>query len=541
VTRTTHGTETGSAAGGGIFAPLHNRLFAVLILVSLFTQLGIFMNGLAAAWVLTDITDSPALISFLQVAVSFPTFLLALVTGALADVASRKKIILFSQSGSVLVAGVFALLSAADNHTVVTVIGLTTALGVLTAIAAPAWIAIIPGLVSREDLPGAMTLSSAGISAAMAIGPAMGGFLIAAAGPTWVFGLNVIILTGGLAALRTWKPEPRTGLPAEHLLAAIRGGLRYVRHDRPLKVVIGKVVPFAITGVALVSLLPAIARFRLDAGPALFGVLSGAGGVGAVIGLISMPRIRRTMSPDGIVLSAMVLDVGVFLALAVSTSLPVVILALIAAGIATLALVSTVMTILQVVLPAWIRGRGVAVYLLALQGSFALGALVWGAVAEQVGLETTLYVAAGVMGAGAALTWFLRLRDYLDVATDPGQLAYQPITATSVHDEDGPILLTAQWQIDPERRDRFLAAMETVRQGLRRNGALNWHLVESVASPGLMLESFTVATWSEYQRLPERATVADETAERELLEAAGTDLPELVPHRVVDVRAIPTD
>jgi MFS family permease len=504
--------------------------------VNLFTQLGIFMNGLAGAWVLTDITDSPALISLLQVAVAFPTFLLALVTGALADIVSRKKIIVVSQTGSVLVAGAFALLSVTDGHTAASVIGLTAALGVLTAIAAPAWLAIIPGLVSREDLPGAMTLSSAGMSVAMAVGPAIGGFLIAAAGPTWVFVLNAVILASGLIALRTWKPESRTGLPPEHLLAAVRGGFRYVRYDKPLKVVIAKVIPFALTGVALVSLLPAIARFRLEAGPALFGLLSGAGGIGAVLGLTAMPRIRRRLNPDGIVFAAMLLEAGVFLTLALSTSLVVAFFALVVAGIATLALVSTVMTTLQVVLPAWIRGRGVAVYLLALQGSFALGAIVWGSVAEQIGLETTLYVAATVMAAGAFVDLFLRLRDYEDAATDPGRLSYEAVTATSVHDDDGPILLTARWQIDPSQRDRFLAVMATVRNGLKRDGALNWQLAEDVTGSGSMLESFTVATWSEYQRLPARATVADEVVERELLEAAGTDLPELVAHRLIDPR-----
>jgi predicted MFS family arabinose efflux permease len=331
-----------------------------------------------------------------------------------------------------------------------------------------------------------MTLSSAGISAAMAIGPAIGGFLIAASGPTWVFVLNVVILLGGLVTLRTWKPEPHSGLPPEHLPAAVRGGLQYIRYDRPLKVVIAKIVPFALTGVALISLLPAIARFRLEAGPALFGLLSGAGGIGAVLGLIAMPLIRRRTNPDVIVLGAMLLETGVFLTLAASTSVPIVLLALVVAGAATLALVSTVMTILQIVLPAWIRGRGVAVYLLALQGSFAVGALVWGAVAEQAGLETTLYIAAAVMAASALLTSLLQLRKYVDVDTDPGQLTYEPITATSVHDDDGPILLTARWQIDPDRRDRFMAAMQSVRRGLKRQGALSWHLAEDVATPGSM-------------------------------------------------------
>jgi MFS family permease len=522
--------------GGGTWSPLGNRLFALLLAVHLFAQLGLFMNGLGAAWVLTDITDSPAVISALAIAVALPTFLLALFTGALADVVSRKKIIIFSQSGSMIVAGVFAVLSASDNHTTQSILGLTAALGVFTAIAAPAWIAIIPGLVPRDELAGAMTLSSAGISAAMAIGPAIGGFIIAAAGPTLVFVLNVAILAAGLLALRTWKPEPRTGLPAEHLTAAVLGGLRYIRHDRPLKVVIAKIIPFALTGVALMSLLPAVARFRLDAGPAIFGLLSAAGGIGAVLGLLTLPRVRRIANPDTIVLVAMVLEVGVFVTLAASTNLAIAFTSLVVAGAATLALVSTVMTMLQIVLPAWIRGRGVAIYLLALQGSFAVGAFFWGAVAQRAGLETTLFVAAGAMGVGAVISSFFHLRDYIGSETDVGDLAWEPVTATSVYDDDGPILVTARWQIDDAARQPFMAAMQAVGLSLKRQGALNWHLSEDVSNPGAMLESFTVATWSEYRHLPGRATVADEQVEQSLLDAVGTQPADLVAYRVLDLR-----
>ena len=537
MTKPTRSQEsTGLESHRSMWSPLRSRLFTTLILVHLFTQLAIFMNGLTGAWVMTDLTDSPAVISALQIAVAFPTFLLALVTGALADIVSRKRIIVFSQTGSVIVAGVFAVLSATDNLTAASVLGLTATLGVLTAISAPAWIAIIPGLVPRDDLAEAMTLSSAGISAAMAIGPAIGGVLIAVAGPSWVFVLDVIILAVGLLALRNWHPEPRIGLPAEHLSAAIRGGLRYVRYDRPLKVVIAKTIPFALTGIALVALLPAIARFRLDVGPAMFGLLSAAGGVGAVLALVTMPRVRRKVSPDGIVLVAMLLEAGVLVILALSSNLAIVFAALVVAGAATLGLVSTVMTMLQIVLPAWIRGRGVAVYLMALQGSFALGAFVWGAIAEQAGLETTLYAAAVAMAVGALATSFLRLRDYTDSATEPGRLTFEPVTATSVYDDDGPIVITVNWQIAPERRDRFMAAMRSVRRELKQKGALDWYLVEDVTRPGAILETFSVATWAEYQRLPERVTVADERVEQELLEAAGTELPSPIAHRAVDLQ-----
>jgi MFS family permease len=497
--------------------------------------MAVFMNGLAGAWALTDITNSPAVVASLQIALALPAFLLALLAGALADIVNRKRIILFSLAGSAIVAGAFAVLSATGSHSAASILGLTAALGVLTALAGPAWIAIIPDLVPRSELAGAMTLSSAGISAAMALGPALAGFIIAASGPTWVFVLAMVVFAAGIAALRVWNPPPRTGLPAEHLASAIRIGLQYVRYDRPLKVVIGKIIPFALTGTALISLLPAVARFRLDAGPAMFGLLAGAGGIGAVAALLVMPGIRRRVGPDTIVFWAMLIEAAVFIVVATTTNLALAFVVFVIAGAATLALVSTVMTVLQIVLPGWIRGRGVALYLLALQGSFAFGALLWGTIAEQTSLQTALIAAGTLMAITAVLLTRLRLGRYMDINTDMLKIMPDPPTVTSVHDDDGPILLTAQWQIDIERRDKFIAAMEPVRRALQQKGALRWHLVEHVEQPGRMLESFTMATWSEYKRLSERATMADKDVLDALHDAAGSDLPPLQAHRVIKV------
>ena len=517
----------------GTWSPLKHRLFTLLLVVNLVTVLAVFMNGLAAAWVLTDITDSPALVASLQFALALPAFLLALLAGALADIVSRKKIILIAQSGSMAMAGAFAFLSALDAHTVVSVLGLTAALGIFTALAAPAWMAIIPELVPRDELAGAMTLSSAGISGSMAVGPAIAGVLIAATGSTAVFVLNVVVFLAGLFALRNWRPISRTGLPGEHLGSAIRIGLQYLHHDRPLKVVIGKVIPFALTGTALMALLPAVARFRLEAGPATFGLLSGAGGIGAVLALLAMPSIRKKVGPDGIALGSMLIQAGVFVVLATTQSLAVAFVVLLVGGAATLAMVSTVMIVLQVVLPAWVRGRGVAVYLLALQGSFALGALIWGAVAEQSSLRSALVAAGIVMAISALLTTPLRLARYIDVDTEMTQLIDDPPAVTSVHDDDGPILITVNWEITEDRREDFIAAMQPVREALKRQGALSFHLVEDVEQPGYMTESFTMATWSEYRRLPQRSTMADKAMHDSLVAVAGPDLPGFTVHREI--------
>ena len=524
-----------TAFGGGTWSPLRSRIFAVVLFTSLFAQMAVYMTGLASAWALTDITSSPALVASLRLAVALPAFFLALIAGALTDILNRKRIILFGLAGSAIVTGTFALLSATDSFSVTSLLGLTAALGVFSVLAAPAWISVIPGLVPRSDLAGAMTLSSAGVSLSMAIGPAIAGFIIAAAGPTWVFVLNTVIFAASIVALKVWKPALRTGLPAEHLGSAIRIGFQYVRYDRPLKVVIGKIIPFAIIGTALMSLLPAIARFNLDAGPAEFGLLVGAGGIGAVIVFLLMPFIRRRLGPDMIIFGAMLVQAIVLIVMATTTSLGLAFVVSTIGGAAALALISTLMTALQIVLPAWIRGRGVAVYLLALQGSFAVGALLWGAVAEQTGLQTALVSAGIAMGIAAVLSTRLRLSRYMDINTEMVQIMPTPPAVTSVHDDDGPILLTAEWRIDPAQRDQFVAAMDPVRNALRQKGALGWNLVEHVEQPGRMLGSFTMATWSEYRRLAERTTIADKNLLDALNAASGYGLPAIQAHRVIKV------
>jgi MFS family permease len=517
----------------GPWTPLRNRLFALIFVTNLFAVLAVFMNALTSAWVLTDITDSPAAVALLQVAVTVPGFLLALLAGALADVVNRKRLIQLSMSGSAVVAAVFAVLSATGDHTQATILALTGALGVLTALAAPAWMAVIPGLVPRDQLADAMTLSSAGTSGAMAVGPAIGGLIIAVSGPTWVFWLNLVVFVASVAALRTWKPTQQNALPAEHVASAMRIGLQYVRYDRPLQIVIAKIIPFALTGTALASLLPAVARFRLDAGPAMFGLLSGAGGVGAIIALIVMPSIRQRIGPDAIVTGAMLVQAVAIVLLATTTTIAVAIVALLIAGVATLAVVSTVMTMLQVVLPAWIRGRGVAVYLLALLGSFSIGALIWGAVAEQTDLRTALITAAIAMAISAIAVTGLRLSRLSAIDSSAAQLMADPPAVTSLHDRDGPIAVVARWEIGPDRRDEFVSAMQPVRRALKRQGALSFGLVEDVERPGQMVETFTVATWAEYQRLPGRSTVDDSHVHEALIEQFGPDLPDLIAHRVI--------
>ncbi len=511
----------------------NHAAFRVVLGVSLASQLALFMNGMAATWTLTGLTESPVAIALLNVASTLPTFLLALIAGALADVASRRSIMLIGQAAQVVLVGAYAILAWQGAHTVPTILLLAAGLGIVGAMTGPAWMSTLPSLVPREKLGSAMSLSSGASNVVMAVGPALAGVLVALQGPLAVFSLNVVVLVLGLVTLRRFHPEPRQGLPPEHLGSAVRMGLRYVRYDKPLKRVILKMMPYAFAAVALMALLPAVARFQLHAGPTMFGVLAGAGGIGALLAMVAGPAIRKRLGPDAIVALAMLVQAGVLATLSWTTSIPVALAALVMGGVALLLWISAVMTVLQGVLPPWVRGRGVAVYLLALQGTFTVGAIFWGALAERIGVQTALLGAAGVMALSAPILLFIRLGAYVDMDARP--VPFLEVPTTSVHDHDGPILVTAEWTIEPEKRDAFMAVMRRVHRGLKRNGALRFHLVEDVEQPGRILESFTVATWAEYQRIPSRTTLEDKQIEEDLKAVTGS-LPQLRAHRVIDVK-----
>jgi MFS family permease len=298
----------------------------------------------------------------------------------------------------------------------------------------------------------------------------------------------------------------------------MRVGLRYARHEPGLLMVIAKTVPFALCSTALVALLPAVARFRLDAGPTAFGGLSAAMGLGAVAVLFLLPRLRKHLGPDAIVALAMIVYGGVLFGLAATTTMWVAFIVLAFAGAATLAFTSTVLTSVQLLLPAWVRGRGLAVFLLALQASFAAGALTWGAIAEGAGLDRALFIAGVAMLAGALLTLPVRLRRLGEIDASSVELSWpQPTPVTSLHDDDGPILVSVEWQIDAEDRDDFVRAMQPIRRAVQRDGALGWHLYDDIETDGLLLETFTLPTWAEFQRMRHRTTQEDRKLEESLL------------------------
>src|SRR5205807_3011512 len=247
------------------WSPLRHSLFRALWIASVVSNLGTWMEEVGEAWLMTDQTASPLLVSLLQTADGLPIFLLALPAGALADIVDRRRLLLFTQGWMCAAAAALGVLTLLGLTTPWVLLASTCALGVGTAVNVPAWQAIMPELVSREELPAAAALGGVGFNLARSVGPAVGGLLVAAAGPWAVFLLNAASFVGVIVVLYRWRRAPRHSvLPTERVAGAVRAGLRYVRYAPALRAVLVRTLAFIVCGSALWGLLPVVGRRELE-------------------------------------------------------------------------------------------------------------------------------------------------------------------------------------------------------------------------------------------------------------------------------------
>lgn len=515
------------------WSPLRQSLFRSLWLASFASNIGTLMQSVGAAWLMTSLAPVPLLVALVQTATNLPTFLLALPAGALADILDRRRLLLYSQAWMLVSAALLGVLTLRGHTTPWVLLALVFALGLGAAMNAPAWQAIVPELVEPHELSAAIALNSAGFNLARAVGPALGGLLVAAFGPALTFLLNAASFVGVLGVLVAWKrPVPQTELPPERLAEAIVGGVRYIRHAVTLHSVLIRTALYLLSASALWALLPLIARFELGMGPTGYGVLLAFLGSGAVIGAVILPSLQRVVSTERLLaISSLGFACGLA-APAIRPSWPLIDLGLLLAGISWLISLSRFNVTVQAVVPEWIRGRALAVYLLVVFGVLSLGSTLWGALAGWLGLTTTLAVAAGVMIGGMGLGRMVRLPDSDNLNLTPALHWPEPLVAGPLLPEQGPVFVTIEYRIDPERRAEFQAAMRAVRRIRLRDGALRWTLLRDTADPSRYVESFVSRSWLEHLRQHERVTVEDRAIE----ERAGAfhvgDRPPVISHYV---------
>ncbi|WP_308201003.1 MFS transporter [Actinoplanes sp. M2I2] len=497
------------------WAPLRGRVFRMLWIAVLAGNVGTWMQTVGAQWLVVEEPDAATWTSLVQTVTMLPVLLLALPAGAIADVLDRRRLLMGVQTGLLLVGALLTVLTALDRMPPALLLFFTFLLGVGQALTLPSWQAVIPEVVPRDELPAASALGAVNTNLARSAGPAVAGLLVAHIGPAAVFALNAISYGVFALALLAWRRPPKKG-PShpERFGPAVRAGGRFVRYAPAVRRLLIRVALFVLPGSVVWGLLPVVARQELGLGAGGYGILLAALGVGAVAGALLMPRIRRVMSANRLIVVAGLIYAGALLVVALVPYEIAVAAVLVLAGAAWMTLVSRMNATMQLLLPNWVRARGFGIYQVVFAGAQALGALVWGQVAEVTGLPVTFVAAAVVMLLGTATVPWLPVHEHDDADRSPAVYWAEPHIMLEPHLEEGPVLVSAVYRVHDEKSADFVAAMDAVRLTRLRTGATRWGLFRDGEDPVRYVEVYQVPTWEDHLRQHEgRLTGSDEEVE----------------------------
>jgi MFS family permease len=510
------GVTTGESSP---WAPLGQRWFRWLWLGVLISGIGTTMQTVGAQWLLVETPNAAAVVALVQAANTVPVMLLALPAGVLADSFDRRWLLFTVQAYFLIVGLLLVGLTIAGQMPAALLLAFTFALGCGAAVQLPAWQATVPELVPRHQLRSATRLEMVGVNLARTVGPALAGLVIARfGGVPVVFALNAVSVVWLGVALLFWRrPAVQSTRVRERFVPAFRAGARYVWHEPVVRRILVRLIVFILPGATLWALLPVVANQRLGVGAGGYGILFGALGVGAVLGALVLGRIRTQISTNGVLAAAGVLLAASLALLIIVPIFSVAMVALVGAGLSWTTTISSLVAELALFLPHWVRARGMAIWTMVFTGCQAVGALIWGLIAQHAGLQTTFLLAAAVALAGVVVGLVWRVPDTSHV--DPEPIVYWSEARVTVEPEPdaGPVLVSVEFTVAPEKQAAFLEAMEHLRRSRRRTGATRWELYRDADQHTRFVENFRVPSWEEHQRQHEgRLTARD----REVEEAA---------------------
>jgi MFS family permease len=517
--------ETKPADTSSMWEPLRVPIFRALFLAQLGSNIGNWMETVGAQWILVHGPHASTLVALVQTADTLPFLFLALPAGVFADLFDRRRYLAVVHLFLTATSGAMAAASFAGVLGPTLLLTLTFLEGAGTALVAPAWQSIVPELVGREQLASASALGAVNMNLARAVGPALAGILVARFGPGMVFALNAITFLFGVAVVVAWRPaeKPRGTLARERMLPALRAGIRYVRHSPAARRLLLRLLLFVTPAVSLWALLPVVADRNLGLGASGYGVLLGALGIGAVTGALTLPRLRLMLSSARLVAAASAVYAFALVVTGLVPNTAVVLVVLVGAGMAWLAILVHVNASMQLLLPAWVRARGLAVYQLAFMGAQAIPAAAWGAVAERAGVGAAFVAAAVLLVAGAAT--IRRWPIYETANLDRSPAIYWPMPTLLIDPEDDqPVMVMLRYKVSEANTAAFIEAMARVGRSRQRTGAVSWDLFRDGERPHLFVETFLVPSWEEHRRQHEgRLTGADREFERRARELADAD------------------
>ncbi|MFM2043051.1 MAG: hypothetical protein RLY86_1627 [Pseudomonadota bacterium] len=492
----------------GTFAPLKHRLFAVLWAATVIGNVGTFMRDVASAWLVVDLSAAPAAVAAIQAAATLPIFLLAIPAGVLADVLDRRRLLIWLQVYLGVVSLALFALAWIGVINVWSLITLTFLGGIGAALMGPVWQSIVPELVPKSDLRGAVALNSLGLNISRAVGPAIGGLILAGAGAAAVYFVDVLTYAVVIVALIWWKREVKADGAGERFGGALRAGLRYAKGSPELHRVLFRAVCFFLFASCAWAMLPLVARDLLAGGPGFYGVLLGGVGAGAIAGALVLPVLRARLGADGLVLAGALTAAAAMAGLSLAPPQGVGLGIVLGLGVAWIAVLTTLNATAQAILPNWVRGRGLALYLTAFNGAMTAGSLAWGAVAQVLGLPATLLIAAG----GLALVSLIVHRWRLpagEADLTPSNHWPEPALAEPVEGDRGPVMITIEYRVKAADLPAFRTALTALSLARQRDGAYDWGVMQDSEMPEVVVEWFLVESWEEHLRQHRRVSTAD--------------------------------
>jgi MFS family permease len=494
-----------------LWQPLKVPLFRNLLLANVTSDIGAFMQTVGAAWLMVSLHGGPMFVALTQTAAALPYFLLALPAGAIGDIVDRRKVILLTQVWMAFIALVLALVTLSGRMSPALLLILTFALSAGDAFESPSWRAVLPELVAKEDLAAASALNGIEFNLARAVGPALGGFLIALAGVGVAFLLNALSFLGVIAAVVRWqRVVVKRETPPETVSSATAAAIRYVRYSPAVLVVMVRAGTAMFFASGLLALLPSIAQ-RVNGSPIIYGSLLGAFGFGAVIGAMAMQRARGKWSTDVIVSVGIALLGLTMIAVGRAHHVGWLGAAMLIGGASWTSFISLFNVHILNRAPDWVRARVLAVTMLVFQGAVAGGSALWGYLATHVGVNNAVLLAGIGTLASASLGYFFHISDSgIDLAP------WKPWRVPTVVNPEslaGPVLVTVEYDLDPNRKAEFIAAMQEYGKHRRRDGAMHWHVCRDLEIPERFLETFVVGSWAEHLRQHDRGTRSDAQVE----------------------------
>jgi MFS family permease len=511
----THSAQIALPAGHSAWSPLQIPIFRSLLIADLVSDIGMFMQSVGAAWLMLSLTPNPTMVALVQTFSTLPFFLIAIPAGALADVVDRRKLILFTELWMFTWSVVLAVLTLAGVMSPWLLLLLILLFSMGAALEGPGWQAIFPELVPKQELTSALALNGIEFNLARAVGPGLAGVIVAIAGAATAFVINAFSFLGVIAVIFRWKrPVHKWLTPVETIGESISAGFRYFRYAPRLRGVVLRAGVAMLFVSAFWALLPIVAR-NLGKGAVGYGLLLSSFGAGAIAGALLLPRLRSRMSREDILSAGIAVVALVVAALGYLHTLVFLCPVLFVGGAAWTPFLSVLNTVVQNLAPEWVRARVLAFYLLVFQGGIAAGSVLWGAAAGRYGLRITFSAAA----IGLAASLVLRVQYSVSGETDDlspwnhwpslAALAQPPL-------DEGPVLVTAEYMVAPEKTDDFRKAMYHYQNVRRRDGAIRWGLYYDAKVPGRYLETFVVRSWAEHLRQHDRFTVSDKKVEDHL-------------------------